>query len=98
MKKHAVVEEISPLFHGYKQTRYVPNVEPDMSELNGTDIAELEYVIARYGDMTGSQLTDHSHADGPWEYTDNLGDEIDYMMVHYRNPLYAVTEFVDEGD
>lgn len=39
---------------------------PAPSELSGEVIATIEYVIERYGHLSGKELIDQTHAEAPW--------------------------------
>jgi uncharacterized phage-associated protein len=40
--------------------------QPEQRGLSGVDVATIDYVIARYGRMSGADLKELTHREGPW--------------------------------
>jgi transcriptional regulator with XRE-family HTH domain len=98
MEQSGLISIVTSEFHQHQQIRYIPNTISDVQCFVGTEVAELDYVIEQYGDKNAKRLTDFSHEDTPRKATKNIGEVIEYDLVHYRSPLYSVTEFADEDD
>jgi len=69
----------------YDQTRYIPNVEADVSVFSGSELEELQNVARAYFHHSASQVTAITHAEAPWKAT-NDGEVIDYRLAWYRSP------------
>jgi uncharacterized phage-associated protein len=91
MEAENQIRQIEVPYFQYMQQRIIPLVEPDLSILNGRELAELDYVVGKYGDWNAEKLSEWSHGDLPWKATDNVGEIIHYDFAIYRNALYAVT-------
>ena len=98
MQKSDMIQEITNNYYEYTQTKYIPNTVWDRSAFSVTEIEEINDVINRYWDKNGKRLTEYSHWDMPYQATKNIWDEISYRLVHYRSPVYSVSERVDEDD
>jgi len=94
MVKNGEVEIIKSKFYQYPQTKYLvnPEVEPDLSILNGKEQEHIDWELQRLSDMTASQLSDLSHKDVPWVSAEN-SKPLDYESVFYRTPETSVREY-----
>lgn len=94
MVKNSEVETIKSKFYQYPQTKYLvnPNVEPDLSILNGKEQEHIDWELQRLSDLTAAQLSDLSHKDVPWISAEN-GKPLDYESVFYRTPETSVREY-----
>lgn len=79
----------------YQQRKYLPLREPDTSVLSGQELALIEEVLARLGDMNASQISAWSHGDLPWRATEP-GCAIEYEAVFYRTAPYSQREYPEE--
>jgi hypothetical protein len=59
-----------------------------MDMFRPSELAETDRVMSRFSDMTGRQVSDFSHNDMPYRSTKNIGDEISYGLVFYRDPKH----------
>jgi len=94
MVKKGEVEIIKSKFYQYPQTKYLlnPEVEPDLSILNGKEQEHIDWELQRLSDMTASQLSDLSHKDVPWVSAEN-SKPLDYESVFYRTLDTSVREY-----
>lgn len=94
MVKNGEVEVIKSKFYQYPQTKYLvnPQLEPDMSVLNGKEQAHIDWELQRLADLTANQLTELSHKDVPWVSAEN-GKPLDYESVFYRTPETSVRDY-----
>jgi len=94
MVKKGDVETIKSKFYQYPQTKYLvnPEVEPDLSVLNGKEQEHIDWELRRLSDMTATQLSDLSHKDVPWVSAEN-GKPLDYESVFYRTSETSVREY-----
>ncbi len=94
MVKNGEVEIIKSKFYQYPQTKYLinPEVEPDLSILNGKEQEHIDWELQRLSDLTATQLSDLSHKDVPWISAEN-SKPLDYESVFYRTPETSVREY-----
>ncbi len=64
-------------FLGYEQHRLVPLREPDLSMFSTDELATVDSVLDDLAGLTGAQVSDLSHEEPPWRYTE-FGDSIRY--------------------
>jgi transcriptional regulator with XRE-family HTH domain len=79
------IETIKSKFYKYEQTKYLvnPNDTIDLSGLSGTDVAHIDWELARLSDMTATQISALSHKDTPWKIAKEK-EYLDYELVFYR--------------
>jgi len=92
MKKGEDIEEVKSSYFTYEQKKFLPRREPNLQILNAQEVSMIDSVLARYGDMTATQLTSLSHEDTPWMAAEN-GEDIDYEHVFYRPEKLSVREY-----
>jgi len=94
MVKNGEVEIIKSKFYQYPQTKYLvnPEVEPDLSILNGKEQEHIDWELQRLSDLTAAQLSDLSHKDVPWVSAEN-SKPLDYESVFYRTPETSVRDY-----
>ena len=92
MKKGGDLEEVQSTHFQYEQRKFLPHKEPDLTKLTAQELEMVDSVLARYGDMTATQLTSISHEDTPWTVADD-GEDVDYEHVFYRPEKLSVREY-----
>lgn len=94
MVKKGDVEIVKSKFYQYPQTKYLvnPEIEPNLSILNGQEQKHIDWELERFSDLTANQLTNLSHKDVPWVTAEN-GKPLDYESVFYRTPETSVREY-----
>lgn len=94
MVKNGEVEIIKSKFYEFPQTKYLvnPEVEPDLSVLNGKEQEHIDWELQRLSDLTATQLSDLSHRDVPW-LSAEVGKPLDYESVFYRTTETSVREY-----
>lgn len=94
MIKNGSVEVVKSKFYQYPQTKYLvnPEIEPDLSILNGQEQEHIDGELQRLSDMTATQLSDLSHSDVPFISAEN-GKPLDYESVFYRTADTSVREY-----
>lgn len=95
MKDQWYIDIVQGEYFWYMQTRLIPKSAPNIQQLTGPQLEEIDYVINQYSDKTGKWLTEFSHGDIPWKVTKTIGQEISYGLAHYREWIYRVTEEED---
>ncbi|TFE67033.1 type II toxin-antitoxin system antitoxin SocA domain-containing protein [Methylacidiphilum caldifontis] len=99
MIKKGEVEKITSKFYKYPQTKYLvnPEVEPDLSILNGREKEHIDWELQRLSDLTAKQLSELSHKDVPWVSAED-GKQLDYESVFYRTPETSVREYANTDE
>ncbi len=94
MIKKGNVEIVKSKFYRFPQTKYLvnPEIEPDLSILNGQEQKHIDWEMKRLSDLTAKQLTELSHKDVPWISAEN-GKPLDFESVFYRTSETSVREY-----
>jgi transcriptional regulator with XRE-family HTH domain len=94
MIKNGDVEIIKSKFYQYPQVKYLinPNIEPDLSVLDGKEKEHIDRELQKLSDLTAVQLSELSYKDVPWITAEN-GKSIDYESVFYRTPETSVRDY-----
>ena len=94
MVKNGEVEIVKSKFYQYPQIKYLvnPEIEPELSILNGQEQEHIDWELQRLSDLTANQLTDLSHKDVPWISAEN-GKPLDFESVFYRTTETSVREY-----
>ncbi len=88
------IETIKSKFYKYDQTKYLVNPKEvlDLSALSGTEIAHIDWELARLSDLTANQISALSHKDTPWLVAKDK-EQLDYEYVFYRPEETSVREY-----
>ena len=88
------IERIKSKYYQHDQTKYLinPEVEPDLSVLNGQEQEHIDWEIQRLSDLNATTLSDFSHKDVPW-LSAKSGDALDYEAVFYRMADTSVRDY-----
>lgn len=94
MIKKGELQVFKSTYYKFPQTKYMinPEVEPDLSILNGQEKNHIDEELQRLSDMTASQLSDLSHRDVPWISAKD-GQQLDYEAVFYRTRETSVRDY-----
>ena len=84
-------------YHGFTQTRYLPLVKPDLTQLLAAEKTVIDDVVRQMGDWNANTISEYSHKDLPWRATDD-GDYISYNLAFYRRPPFSVRVYPDDDD
>jgi hypothetical protein len=90
LKEKGYIKELSVSRNGGIQKRYVLLKDFISKKLNPDEIKTLNRNINRLKGMTATQVSAFSHEDMPYKAT-KKGQEINYRLVFYRNPVYSIT-------
>lgn len=90
------LQRVKTEYHGYPQTRYLPLVKADLTELKASEKETIDRVIEQMSDWSAAYISDYSHKDLPWEVTEE-GKEISYELAFYRELPYSVRVY-DENE
>lgn len=86
------LKRIKTVFHNYPQTRYIPLVKPNLTQLKASEIEVIDRVVNQLSDYYATAISDYSHKDIPWLATKE-GDVIDYELTFYREKPYSVRNY-----
>ncbi|MBI5375079.1 MAG: DUF4065 domain-containing protein [Candidatus Schekmanbacteria bacterium] len=94
MMKRGEVEKIKSKFYQHMQVKYLinPEIEPDLSILNGQEMEHIDWELQRLSDLTATELSNLSHKDVPWISVEN-GKTLDYESVFYRTAETSVRDY-----
>lgn len=84
-------------YHGYTQTRYLPLVKADLTELRASEKEVIDRVIEQMSDWSASSISNYSHKDMPW-LAAKEGEEINYELAFYREPPFSVRNYEEENE
>ena len=91
------LQRIKTDYHAFTQTRYLPLVKPDLTQLSAAEIIVIDNVVRIMSDWNANQISEYSHQDKPWRAT-NDGDFIGYNLVFYRRPPFSVRVYPEDED
>ncbi len=93
------IERIKSKYYQHEQTKYLinPEVEPDLSVINGQEKEHIDLEIQRLSDHNATTLSDFSHRDVPW-LSAKSGEALDYEAVFYRTADTSVRDYPDDED
>src|SRR6218665_2487833 len=91
------LQRVKTEYHGYPQTRYLPLVKADLTELKASEKDVIDRVIEQMSDWSAAAISNYSHKDLPWEVTDE-GKDISYELVFYRVMPYSVRVYDEQND
>jgi transcriptional regulator with XRE-family HTH domain len=89
------LQRVKTEYHGYPQTRYLPLVKANLTELKASEKETIDRVIEQMSDWSASAISDYSHKDMPW-LASKEGEEINYELTFYRDAPYSVRNYGNE--
>ncbi len=89
------IEKVSSKHFQYEQKKYLPRRSADLKNLSAQEISHIDEVLNRLAWKNAKELSDYSHSDTPWQVHD-LGEEISYETVFYRDNDHSVRNYDDE--
>jgi transcriptional regulator with XRE-family HTH domain len=89
------LQRVKSEYHGYPQTRYLPLVKADLTELKASEKEVIDRVIQQLSDWSAAAISNYSHKDMPW-LASKEGEEINYELVFYRDAPFSVRNYGDE--
>jgi len=89
------IQKVRTDYHGYPQTRYLPLVKADLTELKASEKEVIDRVIDQMSDWSAAAISMYSHKDMPW-LASKEGEEINYELVFYRDAPFSVRNYGDE--
>lgn len=92
MISNKILKRFNTEYHGYPQTRYIPLVKSNLTNLKASEKEVIDRVIEQYSDWSASAISDYSHKDMPWLASKD-GEVIDYELAFYRESPYSVRTY-----
>jgi len=89
------LQRVKTEYHGYPQTRYLPLIKADLTELKASEKETIDRVIEQMSDWSASAISNYSHKDLPW-LVSKEGEEINYELAFYREAPYSVRNYGNE--
>jgi transcriptional regulator with XRE-family HTH domain len=89
------LQRVKTEYHGYPQTRYLPLVKADLTELKASEKEVIDRVIQQMSDWSAAAISNYSHKDMPW-LASKEGEEINYELAFYRDAPFSVRNYGDE--
>jgi len=91
------IQRLKTEYNGYPQTRYIPLIKPNLSQINGAEKQVIDQVVEQFADWSGSSISEYSHRDMPWKASKD-GDVIDYELAFYRESPYSVRTYENKEE
>ena len=89
------MQKVKTEYHGYPQTRYLPLIKANLTELKASEKEIIDRVIEQMSDWSASAISNYSHKDMPW-LASKEGEYINYELVFYRDTPYSVRNYGNE--
>src|SRR3989339_762709 len=89
------LQRVKTEYHNYPQTRYLPLVKANLTELKASEKETIDRVIEQMSDWSASSISNYSHKDMPW-LASKEGEEINYELAFYRDAPYSVRNYGNE--
>lgn len=95
MIKNGELMRIKTDYYGMQQTRFIPLVKANLTELKASEKEVIDKVIEQMSDWSAKSISNYSHNDMPW-LASRQGEEINYELVFYRDTPYSVRNYGEE--
>jgi transcriptional regulator with XRE-family HTH domain len=95
MMKKGMIQRIKTEYYDKMQTRYIPLVKADLTELKASEKEVIDKVIEQLSDWSAAAISKYSHNDMPW-LASKEGEEINYELAFYRDAPFSVRNYGDE--
>ena len=95
MMEKGLIQRIKTEYFDKMQTRYIPLVKADLTELKASEKEVIDKVIEQMSDWSASAISSYSHKDMPW-IASKEGEEINYELAFYRDAPFSVRNYGDE--
>ncbi len=95
MMKAGTIQRIKTEYFEKMQTRYIPLVKADLTEMKASEKEVIDKVIEQFSDWSATSISNYSHKDMPW-LASKEGEEINYELAFYREAPYSVRNYGNE--
>ncbi len=89
------IQRIKTDYFDKVQTRYIPLVKADLTELKASEKEVIDKVIQQLSDWSAAAISNYSHKDMPW-LASKEGEEINYELAFYRDAPFSIRNYGDE--
>lgn len=89
------LQRVKTDYFGLTQTRYLPLMKANLTELKASEKEIIDKVIEQMSDWSAAAISNYSHKDMPW-LASKEGEEIDYELAFYRDAPFSVRNYGDE--
>jgi transcriptional regulator with XRE-family HTH domain len=89
------LQRVKTDYYGLTQTRYLPLMKANLTELKASEKEIIDKVIEQMSDWSAAAISNYSHKDMPW-LASKEGEEISYELVFYRDAPFSVRNYGDE--
>ena len=79
------------------QTRYLPLVKADLTQLKASEKDTIDRVIDQMSDWSAAMISEYSHGDKPWKATAE-SEVLNYELAFYRRPPYSVRVYEEDEE
>ncbi|MCX6256652.1 MAG: DUF4065 domain-containing protein [Bacteroidia bacterium] len=87
-----LIQRFKADYFGKLQTRYIPLVKADLTELKASEKEVIDKVIEQMSDWSAAIISSYSHKDMPW-MASKKGQEILYELAFYREVPHSVRNY-----
>ncbi len=89
------LQRVKTDYYGLAQTRYLPLMKANLTELKASEKEIIDKVIEQMSDWSAAAISNYSHKDMPW-LASKEGEEINYELAFYRDAPFSVRNYGDE--
>ena len=97
MMKSGTIQRIKTEYFDKIQTRYIPLVKADLTEMKASEKEVIDKVIEQFSDWSATSISNYSHKDMPW-LASKEGSDINYELAFYREAPYSVRNYGNESE
>ena len=95
MIEEGQLQRVKTAYHGFPQTRYLPLIKADLTQLKASEKETIDKVIQQMSDWSASAISSYSHKDMPW-MASKEGEYIDYELAFYRESPFSARNYDNE--
>ena len=97
MMKAGTIQRIKTEYFDKIQTRYIPLMKADLTEMKASEKEVIDKVIEQFSDWSATSISNYSHKDMPW-LASKEGSDINYELAFYREAPYSVRNYGNESE
>lgn len=91
------LQRVKTDYHGFPQTRYLPLVKTDLTQMKASEKEVIDRVVEQMSDWSANAISNYSHKDMPW-MASKEGEVVNYELAFYREAPYSVRNYAEEMD
>jgi transcriptional regulator with XRE-family HTH domain len=89
------LQRVKTAYQGYPQTRYLPLIKANLTQLLASEKEVVDRVIEQMSDWSATAISNYAHKDIPL-IASKEGEEINYELAFYREAPFSVRNYGDE--